>query len=193
MNTHRRLLILPAAALTIAALCGWRLVNPRQPTAYDPNAIRDLRPAPSFQLHDQESHIVKLDAFLHRHRIVLVFFDGDVGMESDPTLRELREFYPALKSQGIIAVAVSTTLPQQNRKVEKPFPFPVLSDVLAMDNNSAHRKWGRLIEPDTINQPPKTNPAVFLIDRAGLVEYEGNVPKPVTDPARVVSDLLSGG
>ena len=192
MLPHRRILFLAAAALVIAGLCGWRLANPRQPAVYDPNAIRDLRPAPAFQLHDQDSRIVNLEAFLHRHQIVLVFFDGDAGPDADPVLRELREFHPALDSQGVIVVAVSTTLPQQNRKVEQPFPFPLLSDVLALDGNSAHRKWGRLIEPNTIDQPPRTDPAVFVIDRAGLVEYEGNAPKPVTDPTKVVAELLSG-
>ncbi len=151
------------------------------------------QPAPAFQLYDQNSTIVNLEAFLHRHRIVIVFFDGQAGPEANETLVTLREFHGALKAESIIVVGVSTALPQEVRNnSSQPFPFPILSDVAATASESAHRKWGCFIEPPSLDKPAGTQPGVFLIDRTGLVPWEGVYPRPESDTSSIVARLLGG-
>lgn len=188
----KRVLVIPLAAVVITLLCVWRAVTPRNPVPAD--ALPDLKQAaPAFQLYDQSSTLVKLDAFLHRHHIVVVFYDGQAGPESNTTLCELREFHPALKQEGVIVVGVSTALPQENRNnASRPFPFPLLSDADAISQTSAHRRWGRFIKPASLDKPPGTVPGVFLIDRAGLVRWDTNTnsPLPENDLTQIVPKLL---
>jgi len=192
MPQSSRILILPAAALIIAGLCAWRIANPHRKN--DQAALPEIRlAAPAFQLYDQESTLVNLESFLHRHQIVLAFFDGQAGPESSRVLTQLREFYPALKREGMIVLGVSTALPQEIRNNSaQPFPFPILSDAAATDPSSVHQIWGRYLAPESLDKPAGTIPGVFLIDRAGLVAWDGTFPKPEADPELIVSRLLSG-
>ncbi|MEZ6128310.1 MAG: redoxin domain-containing protein [Planctomycetaceae bacterium] len=192
MPQRSHILILSAAAVIISGLCAWRIANPHQRNSQ--TALPEMRmAAPAFQLYDQESTLVNLESFLHRHQVVLVFFDGQAGPESSRVLTQLREFHPALKREGIIVLGVSTALPQEIRNNSaQPFPFPILSDAAATDPKSVHQVWGRYIAPESLDKPAGTIPGVFLIDRAGLVAWEGRFPKPEADPDRIVSRLLSG-
>lgn len=190
MPTSRRILVIPAAAVVILAACVWRVSNPRQNQA-NADLPAERRLAPAFQLYDQNSTLVKLEAFLHRHTIVLVFFDGSVGPDKDATLVELRKFQPALKAEGIVVFGISTALPQENRNNSAlPFPFQLLTDAVAADANSVHRQWGTLIPPKSLDKPGGTVPAVFVIDRQGLVEWSGDLPVRDENPETLVSRLL---
>lgn len=194
MRPRLRILVLPLAAVIILSLCVWRIVTPRQRTSIASADMTQRRPAPAFQLYNQDSELVQLQSYLNRHRIVLVFFDGQRGPEQDPVLSQLREFYQALKNEGFIVLGVSTALPQQIRQSsQNPFPFDLLSDVAATAPESAHRRWGRLIEPEAPGQPAGTRPAVFLIDRSGLVPWQDGQPRSVDHPEQLVSQLLAGG
>lgn len=155
-------------------------------------------PAPTFTLYDQGSENVKprmvnLGAYLHRYRILVVFYDGQEGPESDPTLLLLRRFHAALEDAGVVVFGVSTALPQENRnRSTQPFPFRLLSDVTPFEPKSVHRTWGRLAPPAAPGEPPGTIPGAFVIDRAGRVAWEGNHPKPDESPDTLVSRLLRG-
>ena len=192
MSHPPRILVLPAAAIVIASLCAWRIANPHHTNT--PDVMPEMRrPAPAFQLYDQESTLVNLESFLHRHQIVLAFFDGQAGPEESAVLTQLREFYPAIKREGIIVLGVSTALPQEIRNnSSQPFPFPILSDAAATDPNSVHRVWSCFVAPASLDKPAGTKPAVFLIDRAGLVAWEGEFPRPEPNPATILSRLLGG-
>ena len=191
MLQSKRIMILPLSAAVIAALCGWRIMNPGG-LSDPPGTQPEMRqPAPVFQLYDQNSTLVNLEAYLHRHRIVIVFFDGQAGPETNETLAALREFHGALEAENIIVLGVSTALPQEIRNnSSQPFPFPILSDVAATSTESAHRKWGRFIEPLSLDKPAGTQPGVFLIDRMGLVPWQGAYPRPETDTSSIVARLL---
>ena len=192
MSLRPRFLILPAAAVIIGSLCAWRIANPlRTPS---PDELPEMRrPAPSFQLYDQESTVVNFEAYLNRHRIVLVFFDGQAGPDNSPVLNQLREFYPALKQEGVMVFAVSTALPQEIRNNSRQsWPFAILSDAAATAENSVHRMWGTIVEPLTLDKPAGTRPAVFLIDRSGLVAWDGEFPRPEPDSDMILNQLLNG-
>ncbi|MEZ6061804.1 MAG: redoxin domain-containing protein [Planctomycetaceae bacterium] len=192
MNHRRGILVLAAAAIVIFGLSAWRIANPRQRVIVDPTGIEDRRPAPSFKLHNQDSKLVPLDLYLDRHRVVLVFFDGTAGPEANGVLTELRDFHEALKREGVVVFGVSAELPQNiRRSLTQPMPFELLSDVKAADPDSVHRRWGCLREPSD-GQPAGTIPAVFLIDRSGLVAWKGDRPLPLADTSNLVTDLLSG-
>lgn len=192
MTYRRRILILPIAAVIIGSLCAWRIANPLQ--SVSPDELPEMRkPAPAFQLYDQESTVVNLEAYLHRHKIVLAFFDGAAGADSSSILNQLREFYPALKREGFVVFGVSTALPQEIRNNSlQSWPFQILSDAAATAKNSVHRVWGTFVEPPSLDKPAGTKPAVFLIDRAGLVAWEGKFPLPEPDSDMILNRLLSG-
>lgn len=195
LAVDRRLWAVLLAGVVIALLCLWRAVTPRVPVSA--GQVPELkRPAPAFKLYDQSSTLVNLNAFLHRHSIVLVFFDGVAGPESDSNLVELRRFYPALKREGFVAFGVSTALPQENRRnCSQPFPFPLLSDADAISKKSVHRTWGRFIKPKSLDKPAGTRPGLFLIDRTGLVRWnlDTNVPAPEAATEGIVARLLKQG
>lgn len=184
--------LLPLIAVVIFGVSVWRIAHPR--TSSWSGAVPERRlPAPVFQLYDQNNRIVKLEAYLNRHPILLVFFDGEAGPQHDPTLKQLRQMSAALAGEGVIVLGISTALPQDNRlAVSKEWPFVLLSDVAAADRNSVHRVWRRLVEPATPDQPPKTMPGIFFIDRSGLVRCDDHGPIPEPNSATVLQRIFSG-
>ena len=190
MPQDKRILVLPVAAVIILTAVIWRTNNPR-PSQSEMELPAETRQAPSFQLYDQNSTLVKLDAYLHRHRVVLVFYDGQAGPDESPVLQELRKFHPALEQEGVVVFGVSTALPQENRNNSaQPWPFALLSDAVAADRNSVHSVWGRLIPPPSLDRPAGTKPGVFLIDRRGQVPWKGDLPQPEAETRTLISRLL---
>lgn len=187
-----RTLFLPFAAVVIAAVCVWRIANPQPPNGFL-DLPAQLRPAPVFQLHDTQSRIFRLNSYLNRHQIVLVFFDGDQGAENDAALQQLARFHETLKRESIIVAAISTALPQQNKSSANQLPFPILTDEVAAIENSVHQIWNRYIPAPTISQPGKTKPGVFLIDRKGEVAWKDGYPVPLTaeETERLIPILFS--
>ena len=142
--------------------------------------MNELRPAPSFVALDLDNKLFKLERYIGRHEILVIFFDGELGADRDPILQRVRSRFSEIKSRGMQVVAVSAALPQHNRQaVERSgkFPFPVLSDPEFL----IHRMWGRYDEDE---QRPL--PAVFLIDRAGRVAWAGRSPRPETNLDQVL-------
>lgn len=183
-----RILILPVSAIIITALCAYKLTRTEYPEAPITDRPALKRPAPTFELLDEHkpSRLVRLDGYLGRYRILLVFFNGDQGADRSPVLLRLRDEFDTLESAGIKVFAVSAALPQDNRKIiarSGPFPFPLLSDPAFQ----AYQAWGRLDE--TTGKPLE---GVFFIDRAGLVEWSKTAPKPSDDPQQTIEQLLHG-
>ncbi|MEZ6125069.1 MAG: redoxin domain-containing protein [Planctomycetaceae bacterium] len=189
--SSRRVLLLPLAAVIILGLCVWKVRQPRR-TSLGGELPEVRRPAPAFQLYDQDSHLVNLESFLHRHQIVLVFFDGAQGPAASPVLNQLKQFHPALKREGVIVLGISTALPQDIRNSPgQPWPFPLLSDVAATDERSVHRTWGCFLPPPSLDRPAGTRPAVFVIDRSGLVSWKNERPQEEPHPEQLVRSVLN--
>ncbi|MFK7820628.1 MAG: redoxin domain-containing protein [Planctomycetaceae bacterium] len=180
------LAFLPIAAIAIAGACAWKLnQKPRPPRA--PSVMRDLRQSPTFELPDENSQLVRLDRYLHRHPVLVVFYDGERGPAANPWLKALNKNHAAIESSGLIVVGVSTALPLKNRGAK--FKIPLLTDVnpaIAGSLNQVHRDWGVLDENE------KTIPSVFYINRGRMIDWAGEHPKAVEDPGAVVKAILQG-
>ena len=180
----RRILVLPAAAVVILALVAYkfeRLSRDRQQPA---SPVVSLQSAPLFSAYDMENKLVRLDTYLGRHEILLVFFDSRQGFEGDPAMTEVRQHLPELQQRGMKVFGVSTLLPQDNRKTTEqrgPAGFPLLSDPAGQ----VHQSWGRI---DSGSGAPLTG--VFYIDRAGRVQSDGRFPLAWTNPRQQLRQLL---
>jgi len=179
------------ALLIVVVATTWRVFTPRE-NMKTSTKFADERPAPTFQLIDQNGRPSQLEGYLHRHKIVLVFFDGTKGLNSDPVMRRIREFAPAIKRTGVKLIAISKPLTPEFKPQAEDFPFPVLHDTWSGQPGSSSVKWGTAVLPTTA-AVADIRPAMFVIDRSGLVEFEGELPKEVADPELFLTQLISGG
>lgn len=163
-----RILILPLAAIVIIALVWYKYRQPHQ----DLNEFRagkplsTRRPAPVFKLHDQRSQPFRLERYLGRHKLLIVFFDPADGAAKNAQLQILKSGYDQLSASGQKVIAISSATPYANResfKLGGDFPFHVLSDA----DYSVEAEWGCLTKDD----PPRVIPSAFVIDRAGVINW----------------------
>jgi len=164
----RRLLIPVVAGLILAGVSVWRLQNNRT------------------QSFDEQ-----VAAFVGRHPILLIFFDGESGADRDPDLLTLRRRFDDLNARGVKVLAISAAIPQVNRAaIERTgaFPFPLLSDFDPRDPAGTllvHALYGRL------NSAGQPEPGVFLIDRKGQIEFRVAQPLPQPDLNTALQKLLN--
>ena len=188
----RRLLAVVVAGILIAITASVRIaINRPQDYASQVVAATVMRPAPGFEALDAENHLVRLGAWLGRHGVIVVFFDGEQGADVNPDLLHLRDRMAELKSMDIKVVAVTAAIPQVNRAAMNRaggiFPFPIVSDVdpqSSEGNLRIHRHWGRL---DSVTNLPLGG--VFFIDRKGQVAYVGPIPKPYDNVDQILNAL----
>ena len=142
---RKRVLILPISAAVIIAMCAYRIStnDPNAPKPIAPTA--NYRPAPEFELYDQHepSETVRLEGYLGRHTIVIVFFDAKIGADRDPILARLRQDFDKIKSSGTKVFAISTALPQDNRKVIQQQRAVSISAVVGSRTGRAQRLGGQ--------------------------------------------------
>lgn len=190
-----RILILPAAAVLLLAVCVYKTTRDySRPAGGAVPAV--LRTAPAFTLLDSQSpqEMVRLETWLGRHAILLVFYAGRQGVAADPRIEQVRLRADEIDRAGAKVFGISTALPQQNRaamsarRQQDPaynIPFPVLTDLPpAM---AVHRLWG------TVDPAGDPVPAVFVIDRAGRVPWQDGHPVPAGDVTEAINRLLAGG
>jgi len=178
-STNRRiLLVIPISAVVIVGLIAFKL-NRRyeEPPAV---AVGNVRPAPVFKLYDEHSQIVRLERYISRKKLLIVFFNGSQGPEHSELLAQLRDSFAQIHAAGGQILAISESRPSQNRygaKLEHRttaapddeirFPFPLLSDIATSDVAApVHREYGAFDE--TTSQPRE---GVFVVDRAGLIQH----------------------
>ena len=195
---QRRILVLPISALVITGLCVYKWTrNYEKVPVLKPDA--QCAP-PLFDLPNQNKNStnVRLGSYIGRHRILVVFYDGEAGAEKNSTLLYIRENYQAIKKTGTVVFGISTAIPQLNRvdirttgskqigiHPRKPFPFPLLTDLSPVCK--VHHQWGRYDE--TLKRPLQ---GTFLIDRVGLVACVGRTPKPLFSPQQIIDEIISG-
>ena len=177
---------LPIAALAIAGACLWSLNRAPRQRSGDATSL-EFRSPPLFELRDQDSRVFRLDRYIGRHSIILVFFDGKQGVEADPYLQIVLKHAAAIESAGTKVVAVTTSLPQENR-AEAEIPFDVLTDLPLGDGRAGpvHQAWGA-----TANDG-KPQPRVFVIHRRSRVAWRGDHPLPLDNPKEAICAAIEG-
>jgi len=184
MYSRLRILFLVVTAVIIVAVCAWRVaMNQPQDYAQQLAAAKIELPAPRFEGLDAHNQMFRLEGWLGRHRILVVFFSAEATAAKDANLLAVRDAYAELARHDIKVVGVSTTLPQHNRAAMEQvgdFPFPLVSDV----DLTIHRRWGRLSA--TTNEPLT---GVFLIDRKGSVAAVAFQPRPIEDLSATLKEL----
>jgi peroxiredoxin len=180
-ESRRRIaLVIPISAAVIAGLVVFKWTR-RYEAPAEENAF-DVRPAPHFHLEDTHSRIVRLESYIGRHKLLIVFFDGSRGPDHSDLLSRLRDNFPGSHATGAVVLAISAARPSQNRyganlehlkidssgavspeQDELRYPFLLLSDIL---DYKEHRKYQAFDE--RTGQPRE---AVFVVDRAGLIQY----------------------
>jgi peroxiredoxin len=182
----RRFIAVLLAGLVLIGVCAWRLQTNR-PYDYDAHVSAAMSanraPAPLFEGLDEINEMYRLAAYLGRHRILIVFYDGAAGADANADLLAIREHAAEMPQLDLKVVAVSQAIPQQNRAALKrlgDFPGPLVSDV----DGTIHRQWGRL----TSDGRPLTG--LFLIDRKGSVAVQGGAPRPYADFDSLWKDVV---
>ena len=188
---HRRrpLILLALAAAIIVGLCLYKVTR-----TYDASTATaaSLRPAPLFTLYNQHSQLVRLERYLGRHSILIVFFDGQRGADQDPVLQRAITLGAQHNAHNVIVVGISQVIPQLNRQALTRLnqklgreagsgnSLQLLSDL----DFQVHRQWRCYAD----NHPQS---ATFLIDRAGRVAWSSGAPSPLPNPLQTVDRLLS--
>ena len=182
----RVLWVLPVAAIVLVGLVCYRQFRPpRSPVSPDVLAAT-VRPVPYFyQLYDQHSRLVRLQAFVSRHKLLVVFVKtpgkrateasgtkpsttaqvaGKIAEpQESPLLQTIRRDYAKIQETGAILHVISDTTPWNNRLKEdreQRFPFSILSDL----DGSTYRGWNAY---DTRTQ--ENLEAVCVVDRKGFI------------------------
>ena len=179
-----RILLLPLAAAIIAGMVWHKLqkVHQRSPATTTSTTARIQ--APPIEALDKDNSITRLRSFLGRHNLLVVFFDGEVGAGFDKTLQHLKSHAAELEAADYHVIAVSSALPQHNRKAEFPPLFHLLTDPEPIWK--IHREWGSGSFDKEAGQPRQ---AVFHIDRAGNVAGSSE-PIPLANPDQQIDKLL---
>lgn len=168
-----RVLVLPLAAAIIYGLCEYKLgmtyVRPRT----DQKIVGIWRLAPSFEAMDINGRVFRLQRYIGRQAILLVFFDGTAGPEKDSRLQLLTANKERIDAKGLLVIAVSNALPQKNRQSVVPSNIKLVTDLDPLW--AAHRIWNSFDE-----EAEKPIFGAFAIDRAGntLATPEGT-PIPI--------------
>lgn len=182
-----RFIILILLLGLFGAMTAWRITHPIPRKPFDPTSLIVNQP-PEFRLLDQHDRQTILKSYLHRHEILLYFFDGSRGPDADPMLQKLSEMNDSLMSRGYRIFAVSSPLGPDHKPQAQKYPFPILRDTLAGQTGSCCNVWGRLSDGET-TPPIQVRPALFLIQQNGMVRWKDKYPRPIEDPEKFLTEI----
>jgi peroxiredoxin len=179
-----RILVLPLAAAVISGMVWHKLQQDHQRGRTTASATTARIQAPPIEALDRDNSITRLKSFQGRHNLFVVFFDGEAGAGSDKTLQHLKQHSSELEAADYHIIAVSSALPQQNRKTDFPPLFHLLTDPEPIWK--IHREWGSGCFDEESGLPRQ---AVFHIDRAGNVAGSSE-PIPLANTDHDIDKLL---
>lgn len=177
----RRLIPVLLAGCVIVTLCVWR-VSANRPAGY--NAMVEStpvwRPAPRFETLDAHNQMFRLERYLGRHRVLVIFVPGRRdAVES--AIRLLRQHLKRLEQLDVKIAFLSPALPQQNREWLAGLEsnsIPVLTDL----QSEIAVRWGAGNLAESVT---------FLVDRKGDVAWSDGFPQPVGELTVALDRLTS--
>jgi len=168
---RKLLLIPPIAAVVITLLVIYRLNRPEPVRTQELSPVVVARPLPLFQLYDEQSQLVRVQRYVGRHKLLIVFFDGSRGPDQSELLLTLKKHFRPIYDTGAIVLAISALRPSELRppandrgeRTERaePFPFPLLADFPVPEVHQQLGAW------DEASGEPRE--AVVIVDRAGII------------------------
>lgn len=128
------------------------------------NIIRPGFIAPLFELFDSEGEKINLASFFGEKIVVLVFFSS--LKENQDFLKLFQEKLKEIRLKGGVVLGISGVRKRELRKEKEKLnlEFPILSD----KGFSVISQYG---VKDTSSEKGICYPAVFIIDRNGLIRY----------------------
>lgn len=176
-----RLIPVFLAGCVIAALCVWR-VSANRPAGYNAGAGAPTvwRPAPGFEALDVRNQMFRLERYLGRHRVLIVFVPAE-RQEFELALRQMQRRESELAQRDVKVVVLSPALPQEHRDWLESAGASSASVLTDLQGEIAAR-WG---------VPAGSSPVAFFVDRKGEVPWSGDAPEPAGDLAEVLKQLAS--
>jgi peroxiredoxin len=169
-------------AAILIAVCAWRTATNR-PYDYSTQlaSARLMRPAlPLVGLTAQQT-LFRLESYLHRHEILLVF-RVEMGTADEPAWQRLLSGSQRLIDRGVKVVGICPLLPQQlrQRSADDLGEFPWVCDT----DGQLFRLWGCWDE-----RQQRAKPGLIWIDRAGNIQVHGTAPVAIPDEAQFFQEV----
>ena len=149
--------------------------------------------APDVHARDLDGKDIALSSLYARSPILLAFYRGGWCPYCNSEIHALTTAYPEYQKRGVTPVAVSVDKPDAEAKMRATYavPFPILSDDDAVDIEAFHvvKHVGddelakmKSFGVDLESYSGKTHheiaiPALFLIDRSGVVRWAHSDPE----------------
>ncbi len=130
------------------------------------NIIRPGFIAPVFELFDSEGEKVSLAFLIGEKTVFLVFFPGLKKKENQDFLRLFQDRFKEIKLKGGIVLGITAVGKRElkEKKTKLNIEFPVLSD----ENSTVISQYG---VKNTSSERSLCYPAIFVIDKNGLIRY----------------------
>lgn len=190
---RKLLLIPPIAAVVITLLVVYRLNRPEPVRTQELSPVVTARPLPLFQLYDEQSQLVRVQRYVGRHKLLIVFFDGTRGPDQSELLLSLKKGFRPVYDTGAVALAIGALRPSELRpapndrgeRIERaePFPFSLLADFPVPE---VHRQLGAW---DEASDEPRE--AVVIVDRAGIIRIVHTAESGLGTPGEWAAELRS--
>lgn len=127
-----------------------------------PLALGD--PVPAFTLRDQSGKERRLDEFLGRSHVLVVFYSRDFTPQATQQLRHFKELTDALADQGVVVLGISDNSWFSHKRFHQwlELTFPLLSDPDGSVATQYDARW---------RTAHANGSAVYFLDRHGLLRY----------------------
>ncbi len=121
------------------------------------------KPAPLFELTDQDGNIFRMADHAGKHPLVVFFYPADDTPGCTREACSFRDSYEAFRSAGARVVGISSDPPESHRDFagKHRLPYPLLSDT----DQGVRRLFG--VKPDLFGMVPGR--VTFVIDEQGII------------------------
>jgi hypothetical protein len=183
-----RLLFLIAATIGLVVIVEYRLSQPDEGQQLIASDEFPMALAPSFAGYDPEMHLFRLKSYVGRQALFVVFCGEQKDAAADANVIHLTAHQDAVAAKGIRVVVVTRNLPQENRKLNLPAEFDLISDFEQTKTGELFKAHKSFRCFDAQAELPLAK--IFFIDRAGNVPVNEGTPVGLVHPDTDIDRLL---